>query len=78
MKVINNVLHQSFTNHPEFGILKGVKVFITGTNIAGPFAGSIVTIKSIDNDKRRIKVSLVFGGKESEVDMDAKDVEAID
>jgi L-carnitine CoA-transferase/bile acid-CoA hydrolase len=43
MKVINNVLHQSFTNHPEFGILKGVKVFITGTNIAGPFAGSLMS-----------------------------------
>jgi transcriptional antiterminator NusG len=46
--------------------------------VAGPFAGSIVTVKGIDNEKRRIKVSLVFGGKESEVEMDAKDVEAID
>ena len=46
--------------------------------VAGPFAGSIVTIKGIDNEKRRIKVSLVFGGKESEVEMDAKDVESID
>ncbi|MBR5552813.1 MAG: transcription termination/antitermination factor NusG [Clostridia bacterium] len=45
--------------------------------VAGPFAGSIVTVKEIDNDSRRIKVSLIFGGKESVVDMDVKDVEPI-
>ena len=49
----------------------GESVYVVG----GPFAGSIVTVKEIDNDKRRIKVSLVFGGKESVVEMDAKDVE---
>lgn len=45
--------------------------------VAGPFAGSIVTVKEIDNEKRRIKVSLIFGGKESVVDMGVKDVEPI-
>ena len=45
--------------------------------VSGPFAGSIVTVKEIDNDKRRIKVLCIFGGKESVVDMDAKDVEEI-
>ncbi len=51
----------------------GESVYVVG----GPFAGSIVTVKEIDNEKRRIKVSLIFGGKESVVDMDAKDVEPI-
>lgn len=51
----------------------GESVYVVG----GPFAGSIVTVKEIDNDKRRIKVSLIFGGKESVVDMDVKDVESI-
>ncbi len=45
--------------------------------VGGPFAGSIVTVKEIDNEKRRLKVSLIFGGKESVVDMDAKDVEPL-
>ena len=51
----------------------GESVYVVG----GPIAGSIVTVKEIDNDKRRIKVSLIFGGKESIVEMDAKDVESI-
>ncbi len=45
--------------------------------VAGPFAGSVVTVKEIDSDNRRIKVLGVFGGRESVVDMDAKDVEEI-
>ena len=45
--------------------------------IAGPFAGSIVTVKEIDSDKRRIKASILFGGKESTVDIAVKDVEAL-
>ena len=42
MKVFNNPLSQSFANYPQFGVLKGVKVFVTATNIAGPFAGSLM------------------------------------
>ena len=42
MKVINNALHQDFATYPQFGVLRGVKVFITGTNIAGPFAGCLM------------------------------------
>ena len=34
--------HLEFTNFPQFGVLSGVKVFVTGTNIAGPFAGSLM------------------------------------
>ena len=39
---VDNVLHQEFGNYPHFGVLDGVKVFVTGTNIAGPFAGSLM------------------------------------
>ncbi len=39
---VDNVLHQDFANYPHFGVLDGVKVFVTGTNIAGPFAGSLM------------------------------------
>ena len=42
MTVINNVLHQKFTEHPDFGILRGMKVFVTGTNIAGPFGACLM------------------------------------
>lgn len=42
MKVIENKLTQKFSEYPEFGVLSGVKVFITGTNIAGPFAGCLM------------------------------------
>lgn len=42
MTVINNVLHQDFAAYPKFGVLQGVKVFVTGTNIAGPFAGCLM------------------------------------
>lgn len=42
MKVIHNKLNQKFSEYPEFGVLKGVKVFITATNIAGPFAGCLM------------------------------------
>ena len=42
MKVIENKLTQKFNEYPEFGVLKGVKVFVTGTNIAGPFAGCLM------------------------------------
>ena len=42
MKVFNNALHQDFAAYPQFGVLRGVKVFVTATNIAGPFAGSLM------------------------------------
>ena len=42
MTVVNNALHQDFASYPQFGVLQGVKVFITGTNIAGPFAGCLM------------------------------------
>ena len=42
MKEINNKLTQKFGEYPAFGVLQGVKVFVTGTNIAGPFAGSLM------------------------------------
>ena len=51
----------------------GESVYVVG----GPFAGSIVTVKEIDNEKRRIKASMIFGGKESDVDIGIKDVEAM-
>ena len=43
MKVIENKLTQKFNEYPEFGVLSGVKVFVTGTNIAGPFAGCLMS-----------------------------------
>ena len=42
MTVVNNVLHQDFAAYPKFGVLQGVKVFVTGTNIAGPFAACLM------------------------------------
>ena len=42
MKEINNKLTQKFDEYPAFGVLQGVKVFISGTNIAGPFAGCLM------------------------------------
>ena len=42
MKVFQNALHQDFASFPQFGVLRGVKVFVTATNIAGPFAGSLM------------------------------------
>ena len=39
---VESALHLDFNNYPKFGVLNGVKVFITGTNIAGPFAGSLM------------------------------------
>ncbi len=45
--------------------------------VSGLFVGSIVTVKEIDNENRRIKVRIVFGGQETIADMDVKDVEAI-
>ena len=42
MKEIDNKLTQKFDEYPSFGVLKGVKGFATGTNIAGPFAASIM------------------------------------
>ncbi len=34
--------HMPFDQFPQFGVLSSVKVLVTGTNIAGPFAGSIM------------------------------------
>ena len=42
MKEINNKLTHKFNEYPDFGVLQGVKVFISGTNIAGPFAGCLM------------------------------------
>ena len=42
VKKIENKLTQKFNEYPQFGVLQGVKVFVTGTNIAGPFAGSLM------------------------------------
>lgn len=41
-KKLNIPMTQSFAAYPEFGVLAGTKVFITGTNIAGPFAGELM------------------------------------
>ena len=42
VKHIDNKLTQKFSEYPDFGVLKGVKVFVSGTNIAGPFAGCLM------------------------------------
>ena len=42
VKFVEAAQHLEFTNFPQFGVLSGVKVFVTGTNIAGPFAGSLM------------------------------------
>ena len=42
MKVFHNALNQKFSEYPQFGVLRGVKVFLTATNIAAPFAGSLM------------------------------------
>ena len=39
MKEIDNKLTQKFDEYPSFGVLKGVKVFVTGTNIGRAAAG---------------------------------------
>jgi crotonobetainyl-CoA:carnitine CoA-transferase CaiB-like acyl-CoA transferase len=41
-KEIDCNLSQKFDEYPEFGVLKGVKVFVSGTAIAGPFAGCLM------------------------------------
>ncbi len=41
-KEIECNLTQKFNEYPEFGVLKGVKVFVSGTAIAGPFAGCLM------------------------------------
>ena len=41
-KQIDNKLTQSWNEYPQFGVLQGVKVFVSGTNIAGPFAGCLM------------------------------------
>ena len=42
MKDIQNETHMKFTEFPQFGILSGIKVVVTGINIAGPFAGCMM------------------------------------
>ena len=37
-----NDLHMKFSEFPQFGVLEGVKVLVSGLNIAGPFAGCIM------------------------------------
>ena len=58
MKEINNKLTQKFDEYPTFGVLQGVKVFVTGTNIAGPFARDyaecgvdFISVGAFDNKK---------------------------
>ena len=41
-KKIDCNLTQAFDEYPEFGVLSGVKVFVSGTAIAGPFAGCLM------------------------------------
>ena len=36
-------VHMKFDEFPKFGILSSVKAVTTGTNIAGPFAGSLMS-----------------------------------
>ena len=40
-KKIDCNLTQKFSEYPDFGVLNGVKVFVSGTAIAGPFAGCL-------------------------------------
>lgn len=35
--------HMKFTEYPKFGVLSGVKVVMTGINIAGPYVGSLLS-----------------------------------
>ena len=41
-KKIDCNLTQKFSEYPDFGVLNGVKVFVSGTAIAGPFAGCLM------------------------------------
>jgi len=41
-KKIDCNLTQKFDEYPDFGVLNGVKVFVSGTAIAGPFAGCLM------------------------------------
>ena len=34
--------HMKFDEYPQFGVLSSVKVLMTGTNIAGPYAASMM------------------------------------
>lgn len=45
--------------------------------VAGLLAGSIATVKDINNDTRRVKIIAMFGGKESVVEMDVLEVELL-
>ena len=41
-KKIDCNLTQKFSEYPDFGVLNGVKVFVSGTAIAGPFGGCLM------------------------------------
>ena len=43
--------------------------------VAGHLAGSVATVSSIDETTRRIKALVMFGGRETTVELDASDVE---
>ena len=45
--------------------------------VAGLLAGSIATVKEINNETGRIKVIAMFGGKESVVELNADEVELL-
>ncbi len=51
----------------------GDSVFI----VSGMLAGDVGTVKEVDADNRRIKVNVMFGGKETAVEMDVSDVEKL-
>lgn len=45
--------------------------------VAGFLAGSVATVKEINNDTGRIKVAALIGGKETNVEMNANEVEPL-
>ena len=56
---------------PDFSV--GDNVIVVG----GLLAGSYATVKEIDGEARRVKVSVSFGGKETVVEMDAGEIELV-
>ena len=51
----------------------GDSVFI----VSGVLAGDVGTVKEVDQENRRIKVNVMFGGRETAVDMDVAEVEKL-
>ena len=66
MKDIQNETHMKFTEFPQFGILSGIKVVVTGLNIAGPFAGCMMAemgaqVIQIENPKMPCQTRANYG-----------------